>query len=47
MDSDDIERAEESVQLMHVLHTYTLHVSSETNPTCGQILPILQMLEGH
>lgn len=32
---------------MQILYTSTLCVSSEKNPTCGQILPILGKLEDH
>ena len=32
---------------MRVLYTSTLCVSTEKNPTCGQILPILKKLEVH
>lgn len=32
---------------MRILYTSTLCVSSERAPACGQILPILQKLEGH
>ncbi|XP_076578657.1 uncharacterized protein LOC143315088 [Chaetodon auriga] len=47
LQSDDFKKAEEFVQLMHVLYTSTLCVSSEKSPTSGQILPILKKLECH
>uniref|UniRef100_UPI003AAE61F4 E3 SUMO-protein ligase ZBED1-like n=1 Tax=Centroberyx gerrardi TaxID=166262 RepID=UPI003AAE61F4 len=47
MDNEDFRKAEEFVQLMRVLHTSTLCVSSDKSPTCGQILPILQKLQDH
>ena len=47
LQSDDFKKAEEFVQLMRVLYTSTLCVSSEKSPTIGQILPILKKLERH
>ncbi|KAL7404682.1 hypothetical protein ABVT39_018171 [Epinephelus coioides] len=47
LQSDDFKKAEEFVQLMWVLYTSTLCVSSEKSPTSGQILPILKKLERH
>ncbi|XP_045923136.1 uncharacterized protein LOC123981923 isoform X2 [Micropterus dolomieu] len=44
---DDFRKAEDFINLMCVLYTPTLCVSTEKNPTCGQILPILQKLEMH
>lgn len=44
---EDFQRAEDFINLMKVLYTFTLCVSSEKSPTCGQILPILQKLEAH
>lgn len=44
---EDFRKAEEFKQLMRVLFTSTLCVSSEKSPTCGQVLPILQKLEKH
>lgn len=44
---EDFQKAEEFVQLMRVMYTSTLCVSSEQTPTCGQILPILRKLEDH
>ncbi|XP_034051117.1 zinc finger BED domain-containing protein 1-like [Thalassophryne amazonica] len=46
LDGEDFRKAEEFVKLMRVLYTSTLCVSTDTNPTCGQILPILEKLEG-
>ncbi|XP_049460938.1 uncharacterized protein LOC125906366 [Epinephelus fuscoguttatus] len=43
----DFRRAEEFVRVMRIFYTSTLYVSSERTPACGQILPILQKLEGH
>lgn len=42
---EDFHKAEEIVQLIRINYTSTLCVSSEKNATCGQILPILQILE--
>uniref|UniRef100_A0A1A8MNV4 Zinc finger, BED domain containing 4 n=2 Tax=Nothobranchius pienaari TaxID=704102 RepID=A0A1A8MNV4_9TELE len=44
---EDFRKAEDFINLMKVLCTSTLCVSSEKSPTCGQILPILQKLEAH
>lgn len=44
---EDLRKAEDFVQLMRVLYTSTLCVSTEKSPTCGQILPILQKLREH
>ncbi|KAM6918056.1 uncharacterized protein PEZ65_013707 [Lycodopsis pacificus] len=44
---DDFQKAEEFVNIMKLLYTSTLCVSSERSPTCGQILPILTKLEVH
>ena len=41
---EDFRKAED---LMKVLYTSTLCVSSEKSPTCGQIMPILKKLEAH
>uniref|UniRef100_UPI003AB020EE E3 SUMO-protein ligase ZBED1-like n=1 Tax=Centroberyx gerrardi TaxID=166262 RepID=UPI003AB020EE len=42
---EDFRKAEDFVKLMRVLYTSALRVSSENQPTCGQILPILQTLK--
>ncbi|KAJ4944585.1 hypothetical protein JOQ06_013128 [Pogonophryne albipinna] len=44
---EDLRRAEDFIRLMRVMYTSTLCVSSEKNPTSGQILPILKKLEMH
>lgn len=44
---EDIRRAEDSIYVMKVLHKFTLCVSAEKSPTCGQILPILKKLKAH
>ncbi|ROL45244.1 Zinc finger BED domain-containing protein 1 [Anabarilius grahami] len=44
---EDFRKAEDFINLMKVLYTSTLCVSSEKSPTCGQILPILKKLEAH
>ncbi|XP_030263766.1 zinc finger BED domain-containing protein 1-like [Sparus aurata] len=44
---EDFKKAEDFINLMKVLYTSTLCVSSEKSPTCGQILPILKKLEAH
>ncbi|XP_034090133.1 zinc finger BED domain-containing protein 1-like isoform X1 [Gymnodraco acuticeps] len=44
---EDLRRAEDFIRLMRVMYTSTLCVSSENNPTSGQILPILKKLEMH
>ncbi|KAJ8349851.1 hypothetical protein SKAU_G00249810 [Synaphobranchus kaupii] len=44
---EDFRKAEDFVQLMRVLYTSTLCVSTEKSPTCGQILPMLQKLREH
>lgn len=44
---EDFRKAEDFINLMKVLYTPTLCVSSENSPTCGQILPILKKLEAH
>ncbi|KAK7881000.1 hypothetical protein WMY93_032395 [Mugilogobius chulae] len=47
LQTEDLRRAKEFIDLMSVLYTSTLCVSSEKNPTCGQIIPILKKLESH
>ena len=47
MGNEDLRKAEEFLLLMRMHYTSTLAVSSEKNPTCGQILPILQKLREH
>ncbi|KAK5877272.1 hypothetical protein CesoFtcFv8_024794 [Champsocephalus esox] len=42
---EDLRWAEDFIRLMRVIYTSTLCVSSENNPTSGQILPILKKLE--
>lgn len=42
---EDLKKAEEFTKLMSVMYTSTLCVSSDSTPTCGQVLPILQKLE--
>lgn len=44
---EDLKKAEDFVQLMRVMYTSTLCVSTEKSPTCSQILPILQKLRNH
>ena len=44
---EDFRKAEDFINLMKVLYTSTLCVSSEKIPTSGQILPILKKLEAH
>lgn len=44
---EDFRKAEDFINLMRVLYTSRLCVSTEKNPTCGQILPILKKLEMH
>ncbi|KAK0131561.1 Zinc finger BED domain-containing protein 1 [Merluccius polli] len=44
---EDFRKAEDFINLMKVLYTSTLCVSSEKSPTSGQILPILKKLEAH
>ncbi|KAI4812838.1 hypothetical protein KUCAC02_024205 [Chaenocephalus aceratus] len=44
---EDLRRAEDFIRLMRVMYTSTLCVSSEKNPTSGQILPIFKKLEMH
>lgn len=41
---DDISKCEDFVDIMKVLYTSTLAVSSDKNATAGQILPILDKL---
>lgn len=38
---EDFRKAEDFIKLMRVLYTSTLCVSTEKNPTCSQIIPIL------
>nr|XP_055074907.1 E3 SUMO-protein ligase ZBED1-like isoform X2 [Misgurnus anguillicaudatus] len=47
LSDEDFRKAEDFINLMRVLYTSTLCVSTEKNPTCGQILPILKKLEMH
>ncbi|XP_073724429.1 uncharacterized protein [Misgurnus anguillicaudatus] len=44
---EDFRKAEDFINVMKMLYTSTLCVSSEKSPTCGQILPILKKLEAH
>ncbi|CAM4580989.1 unnamed protein product [Leuciscus chuanchicus] len=44
---EDLKKAEEFTKLMSVMYTSTLCVSSDSTPTCGQVLPIHQKLEEH
>lgn len=47
MGNEDLRKAEEFVLLMRKHYISTLAVSSDKNPTCGEILPILQKLQQH
>ncbi|KAF0033549.1 hypothetical protein F2P81_013615 [Scophthalmus maximus] len=44
---EDFRKAEDFINLMRLLYISTLCVSTEKNPTFGQILPILKKLERH
>ncbi|KAM3850019.1 E3 SUMO-protein ligase ZBED1-like [Diretmus argenteus] len=44
---EDFHKAEEFVDIMKILYTSTLCVSSDKSATAGQIIPILQKLEEH
>lgn len=44
---EDFRKAEDFINLMRVLYMSTFCVSTEKNPACGQILPVLQELEMH
>lgn len=44
---EDLKKAEDFTKLMSVMYTSTLCVSSDSTPTCGQVLPIFQKLEEH
>lgn len=44
---EDFRRAEEFVEVMKILYTSTICISSERSPTLGQILPILGKLQQH
>ncbi|XP_057703650.1 E3 SUMO-protein ligase ZBED1-like isoform X2 [Corythoichthys intestinalis] len=47
LNEEDFRQAEDFINVMKVLYTSTVCVSSEKSPTCGQILPILHKLEAH
>ncbi|XP_057709610.1 zinc finger BED domain-containing protein 4-like isoform X4 [Corythoichthys intestinalis] len=47
LNEEDFRKAEDFINVMKVLYTSTVCVSSEKSPTCGQILPILHKLEAH
>lgn len=42
-----LQKAKQFMELMGVLYTSTLCLSTEKSPTCGQIIPILEKLEIH
>lgn len=44
---DDLKKAEEFVDVMRIMYTSTLAVSSDKQATCSQILPIHTKLENH